>query len=275
VAIASISGAVALGVNAPKQYSGTTQNDDFELEVKDSTEQPVKITVSHSFKLVTTVGSYKFKVAPGEALFVDYNLTVRDSSGQKVLDANSTFDSPATHTFPSSATTDTVTRTDSHPIELRPGKYRVSLVSDHPVDYRIEQSYKLQDATVGLGALGALFLIIAVGLTMFAKKKRDAQNRSGVIAILSSGQPPWQSMPSPAVPPPYYPSAPPPAPYSMYIPAAPPPPPPGTPDRSTLEYVPGGTYVDLVCLNCGQVVANRPVNGIMTCEHCGEQARVQ
>jgi len=205
---------------------------------------------------------------------VDYNLTVSDSGGQTVLDADSTFMAPLRHTFPRSATSDTVMMTDSHPIELRPGKYMVSLVANHPVDYTIEQGYKLQGTTVGLAGLGVLFLLITAGLTIFAMRKRDAQNRSTVIAILSGGPPAAQYLPPPAVPPPYYPAAPPPAPYSMYIPAAPPPPPPGTPDHSTLEYVPGGTYVDLVCLNCGQVVANRPVNGIMTCEHCGEKARL-
>lgn len=43
---------------------------------------------------------------------------------------------------------------------------------------------------------------------------------------------------------------------------------------STLERQQGGYYTELRCLTCGNVVRSPIVNGVVTCEYCGDRAKV-
>jgi hypothetical protein len=281
MAVAFLVVSSVMASQAPPNYSGTTLTDEFGIDVKDTTEQPVRIVVSHTFHLVTGSGSSYFDLASGEAWLVEYNLTVRDAEGRIVLDKDSTFMAPLTHEFSGSATTGTEKSEDSYPVQLSPGKYEVSLLADHPVDYRVEQEYKALPAMQALLAAGVLSLIVAIGLVIYALKKRDAINRSRTVALLSGAQSPQNIFSAPySIPPP---------PPPLYYPTAGAPPPASYPEsgggqqpqpadaarRSSLEYVPGGLYAEIICPNCGWSVHNRPIGGYVTCEHCGETGYIQ
>jgi len=278
-AIFLVAGAL-MASDAPPNYSGQAEVTEVDITVKESTEQPVKIVISHTFNLVTSSGSSRFDVASGEAYFIEFNLTVLDGSGRTVWENDSFFMAPLTHEFPQSATSDTEKSEQIHGVTLGPGKYSVIIASDHPVDYRIEQAYKAQALVWSLLAAGVLCMILIAGIVVYSIKKRDAQNRSRMIALYSSAPSPVSAYPNPD----YAPAPPPP----MYYPTGPAPPstypefgggqgpqPDDAARHSSLEYVPGGLYVEVVCTRCGWPIRSRPENGYVRCEHCGEVGYVQ
>jgi len=253
---------------APTNLAATTESGDFTIEVKDTTVQPVQIAVSHTFTLTTSSDTMMFDVSDGVyAIF--YNISVLTAGNDQVFGKDSSLTAPITHSFGLGDTSDTEADTDTFDLDITPGKFLVRLESSHPVNLKVTQKYQHQGLMEGMLALGILSILLLTGVTISALKKRDAARRSSMISAFPQGH----------VPPPpsyYYGGAnpgqigtpystlPPPAPGNLPDPAA----------RSSLEYVPGRTYTEFLCPSCGMGVLNRPVDGVVTCEHCGEQGRV-
>lgn len=307
IAIVSFAAGAIFRAKAPQNYSGTIEHDEFTIEVTDNTEQPVDILISHTYDLEV---DYPYYVVQGDD-YISYNLTIAGRGGEEVYKQRSSFEVPMTLKVDKTASTATWTGSAKHWADLLPGTYTVSIDSTAPLDYKVVQKAKSQSLSDGLLALGGASSLVLILLSFIVLKKRDAINRSKTVAMLSGLAPGGPQM-GPAAPPApliNYPVAPAPAQYNPPpqppAPAAPqyyPPPPPPAPlypdpafapapnpypgywtgtapvpdpaHRSSLEFVPGGFYRELICPNCGGMVRNQPVYGIVTCEHCGEPSRI-
>jgi hypothetical protein len=263
---------------APTNIAANTESGDFNMEVKDTTEQPVEISVSHTFDLTTSSGSMEFDVADG-IWVIYYNISISTSNGDGVFGRDSSLMAPITHTFSIGATHDSELKMDTFDIELASGKYIVRIEASHPVDLKVTQKYKYQSTMDGMLGLGILFVILLIGVTISAMKKLDALRRSQAVAAFGAPAPLAPAYVASALPQPgtFAPQAAGPGAYG----APPAPLYPATPTpseesarRSSLEYVPPQFYAEFVCTNCGWSIRNPPVNGVITCDRCGETGRL-
>ena len=267
--------AALLSTNIPSQ-SGTTQNEDIPFEVPAHSTEQVKIVISHTYVLKKIYVLNSFTVE-GVDLII-YNLTVYNEAGDSIGRDDSRMSAPETHMFSESQSSDTVTVSDGYEFALQPGKYKLTLASTAPLTYNIQQTSKYSAIGGGLGGLGFIFALVLVLFILVALRKRDALRRSQMAAAIGPLPPPVPAYVPPAVSPPV---APPVQPVAQPSAGGPPPTPPypnapmpGSGGPSSLEYVPGGFYAEVVCTACGRVVRNPPVYGVVTCEHCGEQGRL-
>jgi hypothetical protein len=260
-AIGIVAGAAMVPVQPPGA-SGSSAHEDIAIEVPDYAEPPMKIHVSHSFRLVTTPYSGAYAVDDGWEE-IPYNITIDDESGRQVAEDFSRLNAPEQHSFSKYDTEDTVTVANDHEFSLRPGKYIVTVASLHPVDYRIEQTSKYLAPGASLMGLGILCIVLLFGLVFLALRKRDSLRRSQMGGPAGA----VHYAPAPYVP---VPSAPMQYPTDFQGPAQP----PEDPRRSSLEYVPGGLYAEVQCSYCGSSIRNPPVNGIITCDRCGQMGRL-
>ncbi|MBM4247956.1 MAG: hypothetical protein FJ149_00665 [Euryarchaeota archaeon] len=234
----------------PPQRAGTTERDYVPIEVPDHAEPPMKIQISHGFRLVTVPFSGYFAVDDGVEE-ISYNLTIEDGNGRLVAEDFSRLHAPQEHAFSGSATEETVVVTREHEFSLPPGQYIVEIGSDHPVDYRIEQKSRYFAPGALLLGLGISSFILIGALAMIVLRKRDSLRVSQVAAGPVSG---------PAAPP----TMAPPAAASRAT----------DPRRSSLEYVPPQFFAEFICTACGWSIRNPPVKGIIVCDRCGEMGRL-
>jgi len=256
-------GAVLVPITIP-DTTGEGVDADMDLTVPSYSGQPVKVRVSHVYTLRTTPGSDGFLV-DGVYDF-DYSLTVFSEGGEEVAREDATMSPPGNHEFSKWETVDTATMTKEHGFTLQPGKYTLTLASNHPVDVVVVQRSLLSQAGVASIAVGVLCAVVLAILTIKAIRKRDELRKLQLYAAVSPDLAPSESY--------YNPSASHAADPTTPALTRPPPaaPPPSDPRRSTLEYVSGQVYAEILCLGCGQAIRNPPINGIVTCEHCGDQA---
>lgn len=253
--IGILAGAAMVPVQPPGA-TGTTTHEDIAIEVPDFAQPPMKIHVSHSFRLVTSPYSGSYAVDDGWEE-IPYNITVDDERGQMVAEDFSRLNAPEEHSFSKYDTEDTVTVGNDHEFSLQPGKYIVTVASVHPVDYRIEQTSKYLAPGASLMGLGLVCIVLLFGLVFLALRKRDSlrrQQRPPVLADESYSVAPYQS--------------------TVAAPAGAPPAPPADPRRSSLEYVPGGFYAEVQCSACGSSIRNPPVNGVIVCDRCGQMGQL-
>ncbi len=159
----------------------------------------------------------------------------------------------------SSGTTE-YTVSDYYDWNLMPGNYYITITSDHPVDYQIEQKFKYATAALSLALLGVFGIIVLVGLLVLTSKRRNALRTQAAIAAYSAPNYAQEQLSD-------YSSAP----HATY--ATPYDASRGLP--SSITYVPGGVVVDYICGKCGNYIQNPPVQGVITCEICGEREYVQ
>ena len=278
--VASFSSWGTLFALAPTNVSASTESSDYDIEVRDTTVQPVAIAVSHTFVLTTSSGSMEFDVDDGVYL-IYYNISVLTPAFDQVFGQDGTLMAPMIHEFTLGDTSDTEVITDTFDLDIAPGKYLVRIESSHPVELKVTQKYTYQGVMDGMLALGILSIIILIGAIIAAFKKRDAARRSASIGAFSQG-------PAPPAPSYYYGGGSPgPGPSASYggpalpsveatppAPAYPGAPLPGSGGPSSLEFVPGGFYAEVMCTSCGRIIRNPPVYGVVTCEHCGAQGRL-
>ncbi len=269
LAVIGIAGSAVIGPGQPPGYGGTAQDIDLPIEVPTDAEPPLRLQVSHKFLLITTAGSASYWVDDGVDE-IPYTVTVDNEAGDEVGRESSRLDAPLRHTFSRGDTEDTVKVTNSHSFSLRPGKYVVTLDSDHPLDYSISQTSSSFWGGAMLMGIGLLAIVLMFGLALFVFYKRDTLRRSQMAGASGPGLAP----PAPYIPAPASgfkgPAAasPPPAPAYLGSPS------PGSAGRSSLEYVPGGFYAEVQCSYCGSSIRNAPVNGMITCDRCGQTGRL-
>jgi len=261
-------GSAGLLLLGPASYSGSGTSADLRFEVAQSAVQPVKIVLSHTFPL--SLGGYTYTVTDGIDR-VPFTMVVRNREGSVFATREDRIVMPDLVVNQDEPTTGSRKVDITYEVELPPGTYILSFRSDATIDVRIVQRSAYEMMSAGLLILGASML---VALVIFS------------VALARSQAPPrrrlWP-MPAPASP----------APASRPVQAAlplfrsrtvpyPPPPPAGPPAdgaeqaarRSSLEYVPGRFYTEIVCTNCGWPIRTPPVFGVVTCGHCGEQGRL-
>jgi hypothetical protein len=262
LAVTGIAAGAAMVPAQPPGAQGSTAHEDIPIEVPDSAAPPMKIHISHSFRLVTTPYSGSFEVDDGWDEIM-YNITIDDERGQMVAEDFSRLNAPEQHSFSKYDTEDTVTVGNDHEFSLRPGKYIVTVASLHPVDYRIEQTSKSFLAGAALMVMGVVCLVLLIGMVFLVLRKRDSLRRSQIGLAPNAGH---------IQPAPYVPAQP--APVQGPAGFQGPPPPPADPRRSSLEYVPGGFYAEVQCSYCGSSIRSPPVYGVVTCERCGQMGRL-
>ena len=155
----------------------------------------------------------------------------------------------------------TVSKT--HSVSIDPGKYDFRFTCDARVSYNIDCGENLRTG----GCFGFIFIPIG-GMMIYTWYYLRTKKKA----------PSYTSQP-----PPYSPYAPtygqtsyssqslysaPSSPYGQSYDSSYP------SGSSALEYRQGGVYAELVCNNCGQIVRSPPVSGVVTCEHCGDKARI-
>ena len=256
-----VAGAALLPYSIPDtQLTGT--DDTADIVVPDYSAQPVKVRISHSYTLRLPYGYDEFEVV-GVDLFA-YGLVFTGEDGAGAAQEYSEMEAPGTHSFGKYSRSDDVTVTKEHRFTLRPGTYTLTLDSEAPVDVVVVQTSMYVLAGTALVAMGILCIVLLFGLTWLALRKRDAMRRSQVFGAVSPNLAPDMSYygppgaPVPAV------TQPPPAPAA----ATPLPP---DPRRSSLQYVSGQFYAETYCNRCGRRILRAPMNGVLTCETCGEK----
>lgn len=256
-----VAGAALLPYPIPDtQLSGTS--DSTEVVVPDHSAQPVKVRISHTYSLRVPYGRDGFEVV-GVDLFA-YGLVFTGEDGARAAQEYSEMEAPGTHSFSKYETSDDVTVTKEHSFTLRPGTYTLTLDSGAPVEVVVVQASMYVLAGTALVAMGILCLVLLFGLTWLALRKRDSLRRSQVYGAISPNLGPdmsYYGLPGAPVP---AGTQPPPAPAA----AAPPAP---DPRRSSLQYVSGQFYAETYCNRCGRRILSAPVNGVLTCETCGEK----
>jgi hypothetical protein len=172
---------------------------------------------------------------------------------------------PGNHEFSKWETVDTATVTKEHGFTLQPGKYSLTLASNHPVDVVVVQRSLLSQAGVASVAVGVLCAVVFAILTIKAIRKRDELRKLQLYAAVSPDLAPSESYYNPSA---THAAVSTPPPLNRPPPVAPPAP---DPRRSTLEYVSGGFLAEVICNRCGRSILRPPENGILTCETCGER----
>ena len=234
---------------SPSGLEGTSNEARHDLEVKDTTEGPVSIVLTHVFTISTS--GLRFEVVDGPDK-IDYSMSIRTESGREVFARNASFDVPAVIRTTPSATS--YTMTDSQEADLPAGKYVLLLTATHPIEYKLVQKNRLDVPLKAFGVVaifGAVFVFITFALTYDAYKK----SRERPLA------PPASSY---APPPGYYSGG-----YHssqpVMLPYRPPP---------TAAYIEEREPVDYMCAKCGNIIQNPVVQNVVTCEKCGEKEYV-
>jgi len=217
--------------------------------VKETTEPPVSIVMSHTFSI--SISGLRFEVVDGPDR-IDYSVSIVTESGREVFARNSTFEVPAI--IKTSISANSYTMTDNQEVDLPVGKYILSLTATHPIDYTLVQKNRLDVPLKASGVtaiFGAMFLFITVLLTYDAFKK--SRDRTPPAVPSSSALPLGYYSGG------YHPSQP-----SM-LPDRPPP---------TAAYIEEREPVDYMCGKCGNIIQNPVIQNVITCEKCGEREYV-
>jgi len=247
-----------LAGRAPKDYSGTTEETDFTIEVSSLAEQPSHITLRHTYPItvVREMLGYGYYVSEGPDR-IDYNLTVRTDDELTVLNENTYMTAPSR--IIASEYETSVENSDDYGIELEPGTYQIHLDATHPLDYSIDQKYKYADMVDGLLALGAigLFSLLVIGVLVL---RRFNALRDGRLPLPAPAMPQQGSS---------Y------APYGRSQYAGQYPGPYRSPYWGQGQTGPAQEVgTDYVCAKCGNIIQNPVVQEIITCEKCGEKEYV-
>ncbi len=281
---------------ATKFYN--TQDGTVGLDISDLTMQPVTISCSHTWRVTPSMmGIY---TADSDEI-VAYSIKILDKNGNSVYNEGNTIELPTEITFYGYGTVSHSESSDNH-ADLAPGHYEMTITSTQTLSCTVVQKYRYQDAMVAMiliGLIGVIVVAFWVWLGLYTVKHTSLFFTKGSPPTPQQSQPPV-SQPSyysnlyssqglqPSTSPPTYQV---PAP-NYQAPAAssysyPPsygtssqelissgPPQDYNPSQSNLEYRQGGYTTELVCSNCHRPVRSQPVQGIVTCEFCGEKARV-
>ena len=259
LALLAVLGIAAGAVMLPAQppgASGTTTQQDIAIDVPDSAEPPMKVSISHTYRLVTRPALRSFYVEDGVDE-IAYNITVYDGKGQRVAGVVTSIAAPDSHIFASEDSDESVTVSKDHRFTLHPGRYNVSLIATHEVSFTIEQTSKLVTAGAALLGMGVVCLILIAVMVLLAFWKRDSLERSRMPPAPAAA--PYGSAPGPPA-----------APMPAWEPSRPAP----GPQHSSLEFVPGGMYAEIQCSYCGSSIRNPPVNGVIVCDRCGQMGRL-
>jgi ribosomal protein L37AE/L43A len=243
--LVGISFASALSSMSPRELKGSAQNVRSDFEVKESTEGPAILTISHTFELAIDE-SHHYKIVNGPPM-VDYSARITSSEGKELYNWTTTLDLP--YMISDYGGGDSYTKTDTTELELPIGKYTLTLSADLPVDYQLDQKNRLEAPLFCaelLAFIGVLLLALSLILTLNTRK---ALNTSWAIAALSnpSGSPAYR-----------YGSR---AMYQAYNPAA-------------SKYEVEREAVDYICAKCGNIIQNPVVQNVISCEKCGEKEYV-
>jgi hypothetical protein len=240
--------ALILSSLSPTQLNVSTDDGDYVFEVKDSTEQPVEIDISHTFPI--SVSGSRFQVTEGPQS-VHFSVNVTKNGGGKVLDKTSSLDMPAFIRGGSSATSYTVSEMED--LDLSIGTYSLRISSDHPVDVRVNQKNTFDPPLKMAVIVGILGVVIMVAVVISTFKKRDSIRASRTFAAMVSSLPPSNAYSGGRL---FY-----------TVPEYPP--------SHTLSMPPvEDAAVDHICARCGNVIQNPVVQNVITCENCGEREYV-
>ena len=129
-------------------------------------------------------------------------------------------------------------------------------MADHPLDYTITQKSKYDSIIPASYLIGFLGFLMLIGIVLTIAKKRKALQISLVINAYSSGPPRMNAYGMPAQTAYCVPQ------YPGY----------GVPPTPVLENT---VVIDYVCGKCGNLIQNPIVQGVITCERCGEKEYIQ
>ena len=261
------------------------------IDISNMASQPVTITCSHTWKV--TPSMMGFYTADSLSV-VYYNIKIFNKNGNSVYNESNTVELPDEITFYGYDTVSKAVSSDNQ-ANIPPGNYEMTVTSTQSLSCVVVQKFKYQDAMIGMvliALVGVIVIALWVWLGLYTTKHIPLTTHLGAPGTQVQAQPPV-SQPSyysnlyssqgvqPAASPPVY-QAPAPTSYS-YPPSydtssqeliAPSQPQNYNPTQTNLEYRTGGYVMELVCANCHRSVRSQPVDGVVTCESCGEKARV-
>lgn len=260
--------AVVLGTMLPKKYEGETEYKTVEIEVSPLVESPISMNIAHTYPITVILSDFVITDGINE---IEVNITLLDSEGQEAYSTKDTLAMPESIYVSNKETTYVI----SHDIDIdiKSGHYSVQIRSDHPIRYTIVQKSKIDALFSGMVVMAILCTIILIGLLLMVDKKTKSLRASRLIAAYSA--PSYGSRPYEYGQPTVYDARQYPAyqaaPQSVYddpnaYPAYQPPLQPIYEDPNAIDYV---------CGKCGNLIQNPPIQGIITCERCGEKEYVQ
>ena len=281
-----------LGSMKPTNKSATGKTGNIAVDISDLASQPININCSHTWVVTPLGNTYTSNGLP----IVFYSITVTDKNGNVVLKQNDSIDLPIYIWVHGTEPQDHAESSDIE-ANLSPGPYDVTFTSTDTITCTVVQKYEYQDAMVGMiliALIGVIVVALWVLLGLRATRQTPLSTTKGSTPTYQQSQP-SVSQPSyysklystQGIQPTTYPQTQPalvPAPSSYSYPSSygpssqelidPGQPKDYDPSRPNLEYRQGGYFTELVCSNCHQLVRSQPVDGVVTCEYCGEKARL-
>jgi hypothetical protein len=185
---------------------------------------------------------------------VNYTINITDSEGKLGRTITGGLSAPESYHIDLTKPDAVVTIQREERLTLEPGAYTFTFDAGHVVDYRVEQKSTLLWPSVGLGGLGAVFLLAVIAQVNAAYRKWEQENGRSVAPAPPVTAPPSAAGYRPVV----------------AIPergAARGAPPAADPD-------PDSDIVGYMCGKCGNVIQNPVVQDVITCEKCGEREYV-
>jgi len=269
------------------------------LKISDLAVQPVKISCSHTWKVTPSGTGYYTADSPSS---IYYTVKIFNKNGNIVFNDSGNLELPMALTFYGYGT---VGHTESSSVDadLNPGYYSLTVTSSQSLSCVVVQKYRYQEAIVAMvliSLIGVIVVALWIWLGLYTLKHTPLSTPVGAPVAQAPVQPPASqpsyysrlyssqgiapaASPQPAyqVPAPSY-QAPAAASYS-YPPSSsnssqklisPNQPQNYDATKTNLDYRQGGYVMELVCSNCHRPVRSQPVYGVVTCESCGEKARV-
>jgi hypothetical protein len=281
-----------LGSMKPINKSATGKAGNIAVDISDLASQPININCSHTWVVTPLGNTYTSNGLP----VVFYSITVTDKNGNVVLKQNDSIELPIYIWVHGTEPQDHLESSEVQ-AKLSPGPYDVAFTATDTITCTMIQKYEYQDAMVGM-ILIALIGVIVVALWVLLGLRATRQTP---LSTQKADQPTYQQ-PQPQVNQPSYYSklyssqglqpvtnpqtqpalVPPPSSYSypssyrsssneLITPGQPQ---DQDPSRTNLEYRQGGYFTELVCSYCHRSVRSQPIDGVVTCESCGEKARL-
>jgi hypothetical protein len=233
---------------SPVQINEVTDHGEYAFEVKESTEPPIELDISHSFPISVSGNTYHLTEGPSHIVF---SVKIEKNGGRPILNKTSSLDIPAFIQADHDQSSYVVSEDED--MDLSSGTYTITISSDHPVTLQLIQKNRLQLPLMTSSVISFLGIVILVGVVISTFKKRDSMRASRFFAAMVSNTPTNSRQSSTRL---FY-----------SVPEYP---------RSTTN-LSGNRVISApgsICEHCGNIIQNPVVQNVITCEKCGEKEYV-